>query len=310
MNKITIGIPKALLYYKYSELWTSFFEELGCEIIVSPNTSKKILEDGIKFSLDESCMAMKIYMGHVYYLIDKCDYILVPRLKCIKKHEKLCTNFSALYDLVNNIFDKKLINYNVDVDHKEDELYAFVTMGLSLGFSYRKIVSAYHIAKEKEKMLKEREISKQKSIIASSNKIKILLAGHPYNLHDEFIGKQIERVLEKNNIEIIYSDKYNTKYLEQEVKKISPKNYWTYNREIIGAISHYQELVDGIILITSFPCGPDSLSNEMILRNVKIPITNLIIDEANSDTGLLTRIESFIDILEERRKNHDERENN
>jgi predicted nucleotide-binding protein (sugar kinase/HSP70/actin superfamily) len=310
MNKITIGIPKALLYYKYSELWTSFFEELGCEIIVSPNTSKKILEDGIKFSLDESCMAMKIYMGHVYYLIDKCDYILVPRLKCIKKHEKLCTNFSALYDLVNNIFDKKLINYNVDVEHKEDELYAFVTMGLSLGFSYRKIVSAYHIAKEKEKMLKEREISKQKSIIASSNKIKILLAGHPYNLHDEFIGKQIENVLEKNNIEIIYSDKYDTKYLEQEVKKISPKNYWTYNKEIIGAISHYQELVDGIILITSFPCGPDSLSNEMILRNVKIPITNLIIDEANSDTGLLTRIESFIDILEERRKNHDERENN
>lgn len=310
MNKITIGIPKALLYYKYSELWTSFFEELGCEIIVSPNTSKKILEDGIKFSLDESCMAMKIYMGHVYYLIDKCDYILVPRLKCIKKHEKLCTNFSALYDLVNNIFDKKLINYNVDVEHKENELYAFVTMGLSLGFSYRKIVSAYHIAKEKEKMLKEREISKQKSIIASSNKIKILLAGHPYNLHDEFIGKQIENVLEKNNIEIIYSDKYDTKYLEQEVKKISPKNYWTYNKEIIGAISHYQELVDGIILITSFPCGPDSLSNEMILRNVKIPITNLIIDEANSDTGLLTRIESFIDILEERRKNHDERENN
>lgn len=310
MNKITIGIPKVLLYYKYSELWTSFFEELGCEIIVSPNTSKKILEDGIKFSLDESCMAMKIYMGHVYYLIDKCDYILVPRLKCIKKHEKLCTNFSALYDLVNNIFDKKLINYNVDVEHKEDELYAFVTMGLSLGFSYRKIVSAYHIAKEKEKMLKEREISKQKSIIASSNKIKILLAGHPYNLHDEFIGKQIENVLEKNNIEIIYSDKYDTKYLEQEVKKISPKNYWTYNKEIIGAISHYQELVDGIILITSFPCGPDSLSNEMILRNVKIPITNLIIDEANSDTGLLTRIESFIDILEERRKNHGERKNN
>ena len=75
--------------------------------------------------------------------------------------------------------------------------------------------------------------------------------------------------------------------------------------EIIASISHYQEHVDGIILITSFPCGPDSLSNEMILRNVNIPITNLIIDEASSDTGLLTRIESFIDILEERRKNHE-----
>lgn len=305
MNKIKIGIPKALLYYKYGDLWTTFFEELGCDVIISPNTSKNILEEGIKLSVDESCMAMKIYMGHVNYLIDKCDYILVPRLKCIKKHEKLCTNFSALYDLVRNVFDKEIIHYNVDVENKENELYGFVTMGLSLGFPYRKIVNSYRIAKEKDNMLKSRKLSKQKSILATSNKIKILLAGHPYNLHDEYIGKQIQTLLENNNIEIIYSDCYDQKYLEKEVKEISPKNYWTYNKEIIASIVHYQSLVDGIILITSFPCGPDSLSNEMIIRNVKIPITNLIIDEGNSDTGLLTRIESFIDILEERRKSHE-----
>ncbi len=302
MNKITIGIPKALLYYKYKDLWINFFEELGCEVIVSPNTNKQILEDGIKFSMDEACLAMKIYLGHIYYLIDKCDYILVPRIKCVKKHEKLCTNFSALYDLVNNVFDKNLIHYNLDVEHKEDELYAFTTMGLTLGFPYRKIVTAYKNAKEKETFLKERRISKQKSLIASSNKIKILLAGHPYNLYDEFIGKQIEKILEENNIDIIYSDQYDDKYLETEVKEISPKNYWTYNKEIIASIVHYQDVVDGIILITSFPCGPDSLSNEMILRSVKIPITNLIMDEGDSNTGLFTRIESFIDILEERRK--------
>ena len=302
MNKITIGIPKALLYYKYKDLWISFFENLGCEIIISPNTNKQILEDGIKFSMDESCLAMKIYMGHVYYLIDKCDYILVPRLKCIKKHEKLCTNFSALYDLIHNVFDKNLIHYNLDVDKKEYELYAFTTMGLSLGFSYRKIISAYKEAKEKEKLLNERRISKQKSLIASSNKIKILLAGHPYNLYDEYIGKQIERILEKSNIDIIYSDNYDQKYLETEVKQIAPHNYWTYNKEIIASIVHYQDVVDGIILVTSFPCGPDSLSNEMILRSVKIPITNLVMDEADANTGLLTRVESFIDILEERRK--------
>lgn len=305
MNKIKVGIPKALLYYKYGELWTTFFEELGCDVIISPNTSKKILEDGIKLSMDEACMAMKIYMGHVNYLLDKCDYILVPRLKCVKKHEKLCTNFSALYDLVNNVFDKEIIHYNVDVEHKEDEFYAFTTMGLSLGFPYRKIVKAYKIAKEKDNMLKSRKLSKQKSILATSNKIKILLAGHPYNLYDEYIGKQIQKLLENNNIEIIYSDCYDTKYLEKEVKEISPKNYWTYNKEIIASIVHYQPLVDGIILITSFPCGPDSLSNEMIVRKVNIPITNLVIDEANSDTGILTRIESFIDILEERRNHID-----
>lgn len=309
MNRIKIGIPKALLYYKYGDLWTFFFEELGCDVIVSPNTSKKILDDGIKLSMDEACMAMKIYMGHVNYLLDKCDYILVPRLKCLKKHEKLCTNFSALYDLVSNVFDKELVHYNVDIENKEDEFYAFTTMGLSLGFSYRKIVRAYRIAKEKDTMLKSRRLSKQKAVLATSNKIKILLAGHPYNLYDEYIGKQIVKLLENNNIEVIFSDCYDSKYLESEVKKISPKNYFTYNKEIIGSIVHYESVVDGIILITSFPCGPDSLSNEMIVRSVNIPITNLVIDEANSDTGILTRIESFIDILEERR-NHSERKNN
>lgn len=302
MNKIKIGIPKALLYYKYGDLWTFFFEELGCDVIISPNTNKKILDDGVKLSIDESCMAMKIYMGHVNYLIDKCDYILIPRLKCIKKKEKLCTNFSALYDLVNNVFNKDLIHYNLDVENKEDELYAFTTMGLNLGFSYRKSLNAYKIAKEKDNMLKQRKVSKQKSILATSNKIKILLAGHPYNLYDEYIGKQIITLLENNNIEIIYSDNYDFKYLDKEVNEISPKNYFTYNREIISSIVHYKEVVDGIILITSFPCGPDSLSNEMILRNINIPITNLIIDEANTDTGIITRIESFIDIIEERRK--------
>ena len=298
MNKLKIGIPKALLFYKYGDLWTTFFEELDCDIVISPNTNREILDFGNKFSVDEACLSMKIYMGHIYYLLDKCDYILVPRIICLKKNEKLCTNFSALYDLVRNTFDKKIIHYNIDIGKHEDEFYAFTTMGLELGFTYRQTVKAYKIAKEKHKLKLDRKISKQKALIANSKKLKILLAGHPYNLYDDFIGKNIIRLLEENNIDIIYSDLYDGKYLKSEVEKISKKNYWTYNREIIGAISHYQDNVDGIILLTTFPCGPDSLSNEMIIRNVKIPITNIIIDDASGEAGLITRIESFIDILE------------
>ena len=60
--------------------------------------------------------------------------------------------------------------------------------------------------------------------------------------------------------------------------------------------------MDGIILISSFPCGPDSLSNEMILRKVKgIPMISIIRDELNSTTGLITRLESFIDLIKERK---------
>lgn len=309
MKNIKIGIPKALLFYQYGDLWTSFFEELGCDIIISCNTTREIIEIGNRFSVDEACLAMKIYMGHVYYLLDKCDYILVPRIICLKKNEKLCTNFSALYDLVRNTFDKKIIHYNIDIKKKEDEFYAFVTMGLELGFKYHDIVKSYRKAKEKQIAIQSRKISKQKAIVASTKKLKILLAGHAYNLRDEFIGKPISKMLEDNDVEVIYSDCYDKKYLEKEVKMISPHNYWTYNKEIIASVSHYLDSVDGVILLTVFPCGPDSLSNEMVLRTVNIPIIPIIIDEESGNAGIITRIESFLDILEERRlqddrKNH------
>jgi len=310
MDKVKIGIPKALLFYKYGELWIHFFENLGFELIISPNTNLEILENGKKLTDDEACLSLKIYMGHVYYLIDKCDYLLVPRIACLKPHEKLCTNFTALYDLVRNTVNKRIVHYNVDIDGKEDEFYAFTTMGLNLGFRYREVVKAYHQAKKIETISFERRVSKQQVELAKSNKIKVLLAGHPYNLHDDFIGKTISKILKENDVEIIYSDLYLGKYLEKEANKISSKNYWTYNREILGAITHYQENVDGIVLVTTFPCGPDSLTNEMILRKIrKKPIIQLIVDEATGEAGLATRVESFIDILKERSRDHEKTSN-
>ena len=98
-----IGIPKALLFYHYGDLWTSFFEELGCDIMVSCNTTREMVGWGTRFSVDEACLAMKIYMGHVYYLLDKCDYILVPRIICLKKKEKFET-LRDERDKINNYF--------------------------------------------------------------------------------------------------------------------------------------------------------------------------------------------------------------
>ena len=66
----------------------------------------------------------------------------------------------------------------------------------------------------------------------------------------------------------------------------------------MASVNYYKDKVDGIILISSFPCGPDSLSNELIIRKVKnIPIISLVFEDLNSETGIITRLESFIDII-------------
>lgn len=311
MQKIIVGIPRALLYYKYHILWETFFKELGITTITSNSSTKEALEIGRRFLIDEACLSMKLYMGHVKQLLPLCDYVLVPRIICLKKKEKLCTNFSALYDLVHNLFpDTKLLHYNIDVPNQETEFFGLLHIGLQLGFPYIKIVKAYHLAKQKE--LAETSISiKKQTVSLKSNNIKILLAGHPYNLHDKLIGANISNYLERENIKIIYSDKYDLKDMNKDCNHLSKNIYWTYNREIMASLWHYQSAVDGIILITTFPCGPDSLANEMCLRKLKnIPILNIIVDELSSETGLITRLESFIDIIKQKKELYEKQGNN
>lgn len=294
---ITIGIPNALLFHKYKDLWINFFKELDCNVIISNKSNKKILEDGCHLAQDEACLSLKLYLGHVNSLIGKADYILIPRLISIKKKEKMCTNFALLYDLVNNTFKTKIINYNVDIDKGINEMNSFINMGLELGKSKKEAKKAYLKAKKIEKDLLAKKLREQ-NIVLKSNYPKVLLVSHPYNLYDNLIGLPIIEYLKENHIEPIFSDIYDNIKTNYEASSISNSIYWTYNKELMGAINHYKNYVDGIILITTFPCGPDSLSNEMITKKVKdIPIISIIIDELNNSSGLITRLESFIDII-------------
>lgn len=295
-NRIKVGIPRALLYYKYDILWKTFFKKLGIDVVISPKSNKEILDIGKKLSMDEACLSLKIYMGHVDYLKDKVDYILVPRIVSLEKHMKLCTNFSALYDIVRNTFNVKVLNYNIDVDRKVYEEDSFINMGKELGFSKSEIIEAYEEAKKEEyKQNKIKYIIEKKKL--ESNKKKILLVSHSYNLNDNLVGEIIKEILNELDIEVIMGDVINVDGNKNLYKEISPRLYWTYNQELLNTIVEFKKSVDGIILISTFPCGPDSLVNEMCMRKIDIPIINILIDELASKEGMQTRIESFVDII-------------
>ena len=65
-----------------------------------------------------------------------------------------------------------------------------------------------------------------------------------------------------------------------------------------------KDLVDGIIFLSSFPCGVDSLVNELVIRKIdNVPCINIILDDSTSTGGLYTRLESFVDIIKARHNN-------
>lgn len=306
-----IGIPKAFLYYTYHNLWETFFNELGCEIVVSEDTNKQILKDGIKYSIDESCLSAKIYMGHVYSLIGKCDYILIPRIASFGAKDVMCTRFGALYDLVYNTFrdlDIKILDYNVDVLKKKTEFNAFFEMGKTLKKKKFDIVRAYFMAKQAEKTYQQLALKEQNNLLGQ-NGMKILLISHPYNIYDKLIGQPIIDYLKDLNCIPIIGNIIPKNIAKVKAREISETLPWSYNQELLGAISLYKDKVDGIVLISSFPCGPDALVNDMIIRkNKDKPIINLILDEQEGTVGLETRLESFIDIIKLKKDGLNEKE--
>lgn len=288
-----IGVPRSLYYYYFKDLWINFFEYLKIDVIISPETNKEILDLGLKYSTDEMCLSLKNYIGHVAYLKDKCDYILIPRINNYGIDNQTCTNFLASYDIINNMFDINILNYNIDLENHETELKGLIYIGKILGIDKKKIKDAYIYSKVKSSKIKKINISKNLKKLKSDKK-KILIVGHPYNVYDKLIGETIIEMLNKLNVEIIYSDLFNDL---DESKKYSKELYWKYSKENISSISKCIDQIDGIIFLSSFPCGLDSLVNELVMRKLDKPYINIIIDDNSASGGIETRIESFVDII-------------
>ncbi|MCL2575607.1 MAG: acyl-CoA dehydratase activase-related protein [Defluviitaleaceae bacterium] len=305
MQKIKIGIPKALLYFKYRVMWLSFFDALGCDVVVSPDTNKAILDMGVNSSIDESCTSAKIYSGHVEWLIKygKCDYIFVPRVVSYPDGDITCTKFHGLYDICRATFPNvKWLHYNIDYAEKHTTWQAYKKLGTGLGAKPDVVSEAYHNA-IKALHNYEADLQRKQEEVLKKDGLKVLIVAHPYNIYDKVIGEPIVKTLQELGVNVLYADVPDTDAMCARSEALSTSVYWRYNKELIGAVDMYKYDVDGIIFLATFPCGPDSLAIELLVRKIKdIPRTTLIADSNFGEAGIQTRIESFIDILEAKKK--------
>jgi predicted nucleotide-binding protein (sugar kinase/HSP70/actin superfamily) len=300
-QQIVVGIPQALLYHRFAPMWLHFFRSLGCRVLISPKTNRQILEQGIRAAIDETCLAVKIYLGHVAYLVDKVDYIFIPRLVSLYKGEDLCVKFFALGDIARNTFaDIKILEYTVDMNENQRELFGILKMGLQICSNPLQVLRAYWQSLERLHLYDSAQLNKQQREIESpdASKTRILLAGHPYILYDALLGKQVTSLLQAQDVQIVYSDIVDRDTARTLSCNLSTDLYWSLNKEILGAIEYYKHAVSGIIFLVSFPCGPDALVVDLC-RNIitDIPLCVIVLDELQADAGLKTRLESFVDIL-------------
>ncbi|MDD5922854.1 MAG: acyl-CoA dehydratase activase-related protein [Eubacteriales bacterium] len=299
---ITVGIPRAFLYYRNGTLWREYFRTLGVHLVISQPTNRKIEEDGMKAAIDEMCLAMKIYLGHVKSLIGKCDYILIPRVVDFGIRRVYCTSFEGLPDIARNVFRNEniqILSYNVNVQGKKDEESAMILMARELGFSAREGKNAYRAGRKAA----DREFAskvKAAEALYRRNGLRVAVGAHSYIAEDDYIGKPVIDMLKKMNVIPIRADFVDRKKARERANEISPTLKWDFSREIAGGIAMHMKQIDGIILLSAYPCALDSMVDDMIVRKAegtRIPILQLTLDAQTGTAGVETRLESFIDIL-------------
>lgn len=295
---MVIGLPRALLYHRYGTMWRVFFEELGCQTLISGPTTTALLEEGSRVTADESCTPVKIFMGHVQILRGKCDFIFVPRITDFGYFDEMCVRFFGLCDMVRNTFeDAAVLCCNIEQGRERE---GYLQMARSLGVKRREAQRAYERGVEAMHR-EENGRSIRQRLIWSGATMRILIAAQPYVLRDAFLGEPLIRLVREAGATPLFSEDCGKKACRGSAEEAAPGLYWHFNKESLGAIAQYRSEVDGVILVSAFPCGTDSLVGEMAVRRIRdVPLIHLLLDEQQGEAGLQTRIESFVDMLRAR----------
>ena len=317
-----IGIPRAMSYYNEYPFYYGFFSDLGIKIVLSDTTTKQTMSEGAGLVVTETCLPIKVYIGHILNLIEKgITNIFVPCLQSIDHKIYNCSKIRGLPDLVRNVVKApiNIIEATLDKSEKNKGLYEFLAEAVKpFGITdMNRIKSAskagwrcynnFHVM-TKSGMSYTKALSyaiQGKVVIGNKNKeypISIALVGHGYNIYDERVCMKIFDKLEKMDVEVFTSLQLSSEQLDEGIASLGNPKYWANEDEMTGTAGHYlkQNKIDGIITITAFGCGPDSLMVERITRKAKQfnkPLLNLTIDEQTGEAGFVTRVEAFVDML-------------
>lgn len=327
-KKKKIGIPYALYFYEYYPLWKDFLTSLGAEVILSQPTNKKILDMGIRSALSEVCLPVKIFYGHVLSLSKRVDYILIPRMVCIERGAFFCPKMIGLPDMVKSSLTDLPVLLNPIIDVRQSYgtwKNSFTEVGKLITDNTSDISRAFSVSWKKfqeEYMANILDPGLLSTTPEQNNKINttqkdielpvnIAVLGHDYLINDAYVNMDLMNKLKKMNVNILTPEMVHPKIVKKQLKKLYKPVFWSLSRKVVGSAFYYfEKKVDGIIHLTSFECGEDSMVGELIHHQShkcpEVSYTEFVFDEHSGEAGINTRIEAFLDMIR-RKKRHEVR---
>lgn len=325
MADVRVGVPRALLYHEYSALWTTFLTGLGAEVVVSDPTSKTILDEGVKAAVDEACLPVKVFYGHVLDLCRKgVDYIFLPRVVSVERRAFSCPKLLGLPDMIKHNLRPfpYLIDETINLSRQPRQLYGalwrvaapLTRNPLRIAGAWRRAIRAHALHEER---LRAGHIPGVQAARRGSQPpgdggrptwrrgdgLTVAVVGHPYNVYDRHISLDVVARLNQWGVQVVTADMVPATLVREETERMPKDLFWTTGRRILGAAYYFlhSRSVDGLVHLVSFGCGPDSLVGELVQRQAArlrtTPFLLLTLDEHSGEGGLVTRLEAFMDMV-------------
>jgi predicted nucleotide-binding protein (sugar kinase/HSP70/actin superfamily) len=151
--------------------------------------------------------------------------------------------------------------------------------------------------------------------------LRVGIVGEFYVLLETFINMNIEVELGRRGVEVeraVYVSRWTQTdwilkalafnanvELERAAAPYLKRNVSGDGQRTIGeSVLYAQKGYDGLIHLTPFPCIPEIVAQNIfpaMTEDIQTPLLSIVLDENTGRTGVLTRLEAFIDLLQRRR---------
>jgi predicted nucleotide-binding protein (sugar kinase/HSP70/actin superfamily) len=322
-----VGIPRGLLYFRYQPLWTTFFSHVGVAVQVSQPTERSRFEYAQSLTRSDLCLPVKVFLDHVAKLKDSVDYILLPRVISVSPDAYMCPKILGLTDMACNVFSNLpgLLTPRINAKLPKPEGFAEACFEVGHHFdnSPIRVEEAWQAAQKAQIEFEQRLLrypldqalgpwdetfSRQDRKAAFQPRYRVAVIGRPYITFDSALSHDLLNLLKRQGVQIVTPESLPSEVKDKESQKLSKQVYWQMGKELVAAAMHYMQCpeVDGIINVSSFGCGQDSFTNALVeyyvTKHSQKPYLNLVMDEHTADAGLNTRVEAFLDMVDQRRK--------
>jgi predicted CoA-substrate-specific enzyme activase len=307
----TVGIPRSMFFYDRFPFWSTYLQELGYNVAVSPPTDGSIAAHGEELVIAQPCFPIQVAHGHVQALLRQgVDYILLPNAvdaetPFMDAESKLCPwnqtlpfVVRAVEKLQTGLAGKLLcptVHFRQGPQYVRKELRILATtLGCSRSASDAAVVNAYR-AQERFGEAVRRTGEAAVQVLRTTREPAIVLLGRPYNIYDRAICCDIPRKLRAlYGVNVLPLDFLPLDH--QDVSAINDNMYWHSGRLILAAAQFIRNMDRlHLIYISNFKCGPDSYLKSFLDDACGKPSLVLQFDGHSNDAGYITRCEAYLD---------------